>query len=308
MNAPLVSIGIGSYNNAAYIEQLLESVRAQTYPAIELIVVDDCSTDNSAEVITSWIAKTGFPTIFVQHERNQGVVRTFGDCRKYATGEYLSLVGSDDILAPTLIEETVAEFDRQGPTCGAVYTDCKVIDSAGAELSPSFIRYFNPSFADNPPQGNIIVPLLEGFYVPTVTVTTRRAALDEIGEPDESLFSEDLDIWLRLSRSFRFVYLPLNLGAYRVHNKSAVHSHKLSLNETYFRIYRKAYFRGDAEWVAAKKRLAEHAEHYYAGNGPEATRMLWYALLESKQPKLIVFLCMAVLGLKYPFFKRILKR
>lgn len=307
MSYPIVSIGIGSYNNAAYLEILLDSVRAQTYPAVELIVVDDCSTDGSAELIRRWMERTNYPVRFLQHEQNQGLVRTFSACTRLATGHFVSLVGSDDVLDPEMIARTVTEFNRQGLECGAVYADCRLIDSAGQEIAPSFLRYFNPAYADALPEGNMIVPLLRGFYLPTLTTTVRREALEAVGPHDETLFSEDLDMWLRISRKFRFVYLPSVLGSYRVHNRSAIHTNRLALNETYFRIYRKAYFEGEEEWTAARRKLAEHAEHYYASGGSDAATQLWYAYRETRQPKLILFGLMSQLGVKYSMLKKMLK-
>lgn len=303
---PLVSIGIASYNNSLYLEELLESIRNQTYPAIELVIVDDCSSDDSAAVIQRWLADNQYPATFIRHEHNQGIVRTFSECRHHATGEYLSLIGSDDILGPTMIAETIAAFERQGPDCGAIYADCRVIDSNSKEIAASFLRFFDPGFADSPPQGNLIVPLLTGFYLPALTTTMRRSALDSVGEYDTSLYSEDLDMWLRLSRQFRFVYLKANLGAYRVHDTSAIHTNRVSLNETYFRIYGKACFEGSAEWAAARHNLADHAEHYYASKGPAAKEKLWYAFRESKRIKVGVFWALARIGISYKIVRQIL--
>lgn len=306
--APLVSVGIASYNNGPYLEELLDSIRQQSYPAVELIIVDDCSTDNSAKIIEGWLARTGYPATFIQHEHNQGIVRTFSDCRAHATGEYISLVGSDDILAPNMVAATVAEFERQGPDCGAVYSDCRVIDSKGQEMAASFLRLLDAGFADSPPQGNIIVPLLTGFYLPALTTTMRRSALDQTGEFDQTLFSEDLDMWLRLSRRFRFAYLAENLGAYRIHDASAIHTNRVSLNETYFRIYRKKYFQGAQEWDAARHCLADQAEHYYTGNGANAAAKLWYAFKETKQSKLLFFCLLAGLGVEYKVVRQLLRK
>jgi len=302
----LVTIGIASYNNAHYIEQMLDSVRNQTHPLVELVVVDDCSTDNSVEVITNWLARTSYPATFIRHERNKGIVRTFNECRAHAHGEYVSWVGSDDVLHPTMVAETVAEFERQGVNCGAVYADCQVIDSKGEVISPSFLRFFDPAFADIPPQGNLIVPLLEGFYLPALTTTIRHNALDKVGEYDLSLYSEDLDMWLRLSRHFRFAYLPSSLGSYRVHDTSAIHTNRVALNETYFRIYNKAYFEGPAEWAAARHNLADQAEHYYASIGPAAREKLWYVFRESKSKKVGVFWALARLGFRYDILRPLL--
>lgn len=302
----LVTVGIASYNNAHYIEQMLDSVRNQTYTLIELVIVDDCSTDNSVEVITNWLARNSYSATFIQHDRNQGIVSTFNDCRAHAHGEYVSWVGSDDVLHPNMVAETVAEFERRGAECGAVYADCQVIDSKGQVISPSFLQFFDPSFANTPPEGNLIVPLLKGFYLPALTTSIRHSALDRVGKYDLSLYSEDLDMWLRLSRHFRFAYLAGNLGSYRVHNSSAIHTNRVALNETYFRIYNKAYFEGPAEWAAARHNLADQAEHYYASVGPAAREKLWYAFRESKNNKIGLFWALARLGLRYDVLRPLL--
>ena len=299
MEYPVVSIGIGSYNNAAYLGILLDSIRAQTYPVIEVIVVDDCSTDNSVEVVQRWMERTNYPVTFVQRAANQGLVRTYSECTRLSTGRFVSLVGSDDVLDPDLIARTVEEFDRRGPTCGAVYSDCRLIDSAGQEIAPSFLRYFNSGYMNALPEGNLIVPLLQGFYLPTLTTTVRREALDAVGTHDTTLFSEDLDMWLRISRKFSFGYLPAVLGSYRVHDASAVHTNKLALNETYFKIYKKGYFQGDEEWQAARNRLADNAEHYYASRGSNASEFLLYAFKETKAVKLLLFAVAYKTGLSY---------
>ncbi|MBT2558540.1 glycosyltransferase [Hymenobacter sp. ISL-91] len=305
---PVVSIGIGSYNNELYIEELLDSIRLQSYSAIELIVIDDCSTDNSVTVIEKWIAKTGYPVIFIKREKNQGLVRTYSACTQLATGDYVSLVGSDDILDPDFVAATVAEFNRRGPRCGGIYTDCRLIDAQGVEIAPSFMRYFNPSYAESPPEGNLIVALLRGLYLPTVTTTVRREALIAVGPHDESLFSEDLDMWLRISRLFDFAYMSGNFGAYRVHRLSAVHTNRSALNETYFKIYRKGYFEGPDEWAAARYNLANHAEHYYASGGRYASINLLFAFKETKIMKLALFYLLSIMRIKYSSFIGLIKR
>ena len=110
---------------------LLDSIRAQTYPAIEVIVVDDCSINDSVELVQRWMERTNYLVTFVQRAANQGLARTYSECTRLSTGRFVSLVGSGDVLNPDLIARTVEEFDRRGPTCGAVYSDCHLIHSAG---------------------------------------------------------------------------------------------------------------------------------------------------------------------------------
>ena len=112
-------------------------------------------------------------------------------------------------------------------------------------------------------------------------------------------------MWLRLSRHFKFAYLPANLGAYRVHNASAMNTNRLALNDTYFRIYRKGYFEGPEEWAAARRNLVDNAEHYYASRGPAAWEKLWYAFRESGSSKIGLFWALARLGISYDIVRKV---
>jgi glycosyltransferase involved in cell wall biosynthesis len=303
MHSPLVSIGIASFNNGKYIVQLLDSIRLQSYAAIELLIVDDCSTDDSVAIIEEWGRATAFPLKLIRQVTNSGVVAAVTELRRQAHGEYVLWLGSDDWLLPHMVADTVAEFERRGPRCGAVYSDCIVVDTEGKEIGHSFIHYFNAHFENLYPEGNIRIPLLSGFYLPAPTTMVRRSALDQIGPYDLNLHSEDLDTWLRLCVEWTFAYLPKVTAAYRVHSRSLTHSHKPRLNETYFRIYQKMTFAPGPELAAANRKLAEHAEHYYASQHRAATPHLWKAYRKTGSMKLLAFSIAALLGIPYQQLK-----
>jgi glycosyltransferase involved in cell wall biosynthesis len=305
---PLVSIGIASFNNGRYITQLLDSIRYQSYSPIELLVVDDCSTDDSVDIIKGWMDATNFPLKLIRHSENKGLIAVIAELRHQALGRYVLWLGSDDWLLPHMVANTLKEFERRGPQCGVVYSDCLVVDAAGKEINSSFIHYFNAHFGTPYPEGNVRVPLLSGFYLPTPTTMVRRSALDQIGPYDLNLSSEDLDTWLRISVKWTFAYLPEVTAAYRVHNQSVSNSHKPQLSETYFRIYQKTTFAPGAELESANKMLAEHAEHYYASQHRAAASYLWRAYRKTSSIKMLVFCMAALLGISHRQLKSVISR
>ena len=104
ISSPLVSVCIPSYNKARFIEDTLESVRRQSFTDFELLVIDDCSTDESAEIIQSWIARAGFPCHFRKHADNQGVCKTLNEMAVMARGRYFAGLGADDLWHPLMLD------------------------------------------------------------------------------------------------------------------------------------------------------------------------------------------------------------
>ncbi|MBD2766419.1 glycosyltransferase [Hymenobacter sp. BT664] len=306
---PLVSIGVASYNNAHFIRETLDSIAALSYSNKELIIVDDASADDSVVVIENWLAAhPSFPARLVRHTSNCGMCQVCNRIVSEAQGEYVSIIGSDDLYKPHMITVSVAEIRRRGERCGAVYADCELIDRQGTVLSPSFLQHFDSRFGPNYPSGNLRVPLLQGFYLPAPTVLMRRAAVVQAGPYDQSLHAEDLDMWLRLCLNWEFAFLPCVVSAYRVHQLSATQVNRTGLNETFFQIYRKSRFAPGPEQAAAKRMLADHAEYYYGSRGAAATSVLWYAFRETLQPKVLAFWLMARLGVKYATLRQVLGR
>ena len=306
---PLVSIGVASYNNAQYIRKTLDSVLALTYTNKELIIVDDASADDSVAVIEEWLeAHPSLPARLVRHTTNRGVCQVCNRIVSEAQGEYVCMIGSDDLYKPHMVTVSVAEIRRRGEDCGAVYADCELIDQQGAVLSTSFLQHFDSRFGPDYPSGDLRVPLLRGFYLPAPTVLMRRAAVLQAGPYDDSLRAEDLDMWLRLCLQWKFAFLPCVVSAYRVHQLSATQVNKPGLNETFFRIYRKTHFAPGPEQAAAKRMLADHAEYYYGSKGAAAAPVLWYTFRETLQPKVLAFWVMARLGVKYTTLRHVLGR
>lgn len=130
MNKPLVSIIIASYNAEKYIIETLESCINQTYKNIEIIIADDCSVDNSIELIEEWLIlkKESHPQIvcnLVQSRQNGGIPANLNNALPLVAGEWIKCLGSDDILLPDAITEFVKrlnEYPNTNNNVGAVFT------------------------------------------------------------------------------------------------------------------------------------------------------------------------------------------
>lgn len=106
-----VSILIPVYNAGKYIEKCLDSVFGQTYPSIEFVIVDNCSTDNSLTILSEKISQYGLSQDdckIIRHERNEGIAVSRNDLIANATGDYVLFVDSDDWIEPDMVEQLVA--------------------------------------------------------------------------------------------------------------------------------------------------------------------------------------------------------
>lgn len=219
--APLVSAIVTCFNHEAYVRATLESVAAQRYTNVELIIVDDCSTDRSVEIITTWVAGNGVEATLIAHEENRGICRSRNDALAVARGEFVCGVAGDDEWLPRKIETQVAQLSRLGSDVAVVYSDAYLMDESGSQLPGLFIER-NQSF-DQMPEGDIFEDLFPYNFIPPLGTLVRRRCIEEVGGYDESLVYEDWDMWLRLSRRFGFAFTPTVTARYRILPNSLIH-------------------------------------------------------------------------------------
>lgn len=120
MEKDLITIVAPAYNHAAYIENALCSIKNQTYTNKELIVIDDCSTDNTAEIIENFIAsedvKAAFPggIRFIRHEVNMNAHNSLNEGIREAKGSYIAIINTDDMYEENRLESMLSELKTQG--------------------------------------------------------------------------------------------------------------------------------------------------------------------------------------------------
>lgn len=211
-----VSVVIPCYNGAKYVVAAVRSALAQGHDDLEVIVVDDGSSDGSAELVTRNV-----PQAIVLRQPNRGVAaaRNLGIAR--ASGHWIAFLDADDIWLPGKL---AAQLDalQTHPEARLVYGAWQVWPSADAEPDPSFVDELLSGAADSGrwtgPSGWIYSALLLDCEVWTSTVLVQASLLDEIGVFDRGLrVGEDYDLWLRASRVTPIVRVPRPLALYRMH-------------------------------------------------------------------------------------------
>jgi glycosyltransferase involved in cell wall biosynthesis len=204
---PLISIVLPTYNGSRYLREAIDSCLAQTYQNWELIVVDDCSTDSTPEIITEYTGRDR-RIRSIRHEVNKKLPQALNTGHAAARGKYLTWTSDDNRYLPKALEE-MARFLDEHSSVALVYTDCVLIDAHGQYLR---------DFPSQPPSRLAYIDTLACFLY-------RRSMYEALGGYDADLFlAEDYEYWLRAYRQFEFAQLHQVLYQYRWHNESLTKS------------------------------------------------------------------------------------
>lgn len=207
-NNPLVTVICLCYNHEAYVIESLDSVINQIYSPIQLIIVDDCSTDNSKIIIENWLQKK--PEIkFIANETNLGNTKSFNKALQQAKGEYIIDLATDDILLPNCVVKQITAFKNSTFTnIGAVYGNAELISENGLFDSYYFPVNTQKKVIQKRITGDIYKNVLSDFYsMCSVSAMIKKSVFDYLGGYDESLAYEDLDFWIRSSRIYEFDFI-----------------------------------------------------------------------------------------------------
>ncbi len=205
MNKPLVSIVCLCYNQAAFVQEAVESVWAQTYSAIELIVVDDGSSDESVAVIES-LLKDRPEVPFLKLPQNIGNCKAFNKALEISKGKYVIDLAADDVLMRGRVEEGVEILEAAGEEYGVHFTDAVYIDIHGRELKSHFKRDKIGRLIERVPQGRVYADVLQRYFICTPSMMMRKSVLDALDGYDESLAYEDFDFWVRSARKWQYCF------------------------------------------------------------------------------------------------------
>lgn len=193
MSLPTVSVLVPVFNGEHTLEKCIESVLAQRYPALELVVVDDCSTDATPEVLRRFEGRLKA----LRNERNSGIAKTYNRAIRESAGEVVLMLASDCALAsPDYVERMVRHFDD--PRVGAVAGKSIIPHFADAPSVERIFARLNILDINDPDTGvhrvNFVEVRCDGF---------RREVLDRVGGLNEDLFrsNEDQDLSIRISRT-----------------------------------------------------------------------------------------------------------
>lgn len=204
----LVSVVMPCFNAATHLNEAVDSILRQTYQALEFIIIDDGSTDDTATILA---AITDPRVIVLRNERNLGVVESLNRGFAAARGEFIARMDADDVALPDRLARQVARFQAD-PDLAVLGTGVSYIDVAGRARRPPRL----------PPQTNLGIQwrLLSSNCLHHPTVMFRRRDLISSLYSPEFRDIEDWELWFRLSASMKFAALPQRLLRHRRHSAS----------------------------------------------------------------------------------------
>jgi glycosyltransferase involved in cell wall biosynthesis len=212
LESPLVSVVIPIYNGETFLARAIASVSAQTYTPLEIVVIDDGSTDNSLAVVSA--CPTQAPLRILRQE-NRGVAMARHAGVLASAGDFIAFLDQDDWWREDKIAKQVEVFQADA-SLALVHTQAAYFDQSAREFVPPI----NASGTPHEMVGHCYERLLMANPIGNSTVMIRRSAFDAVGGFDVSIGGNtvaDYALWLRLARKFTFAFVPEELAVFRLH-------------------------------------------------------------------------------------------
>lgn len=243
-NEALVSVVVITYNSAAFVTETLDSIARQTYSNIELVVSDDCSRDDTVEVVRQWMEKNRerFAGCVIRAgEENLGIPKNLNAGIRKASGRYIKIIAGDDLLLPDCIRVNVDGCAEKNSRYLFTWLE-KFSD--GENGRKFWSEAPNPAFFEADAAGQYAM-LLRKNWVYGPLFFCEKAFLEEMGMYDERYrMLEDYPMWLKMTKAghkLHFVHVPT--VAYRISESSVSNSAGVRVvNENYFRCYRQFFY------------------------------------------------------------------
>lgn len=215
---PLVSVFIVTYNSSDYIIEALDSVRNQTYPNIELVVSDDCSTDNTVPLVTDWMKSYGSRfsrTEIVVAPKNQGIPSNYNRAVNACHGEWLKMMDGDDLLTDDCIAVNIA-YVQQHPEVQVVFSDLDCFrDNDTTHVVRHYFSEKDKTFFSLDAVGQLKW-LLRSNVLPSQTCFIEASLLKANPYNEEYRLLEDYPMWLHLSQlGIKYYFIERCTALYR---------------------------------------------------------------------------------------------
>jgi len=208
---PRVSVCVPSYNHSRFLGQTLESILKQTYSDLEIIIVDDGSTDDSLEIARRYVSNHPSKIRLLTHPNHQnlGISATVNAAFAAVRGEYWMGIPSDDLLHSDKLARQVEFLDRH-QEIGWVYSYANFIDNEGQPIEGLF-------GADITKESDPVETLIQGNQVPGMTALMRHSVSAMVGLHHPSLLYSDWHYWVRMAAASRVAFIAEPLVYYRLH-------------------------------------------------------------------------------------------
>ncbi len=227
LSGPKVSVIIRTYNYGRFLGEAIQSALDQTFQDFELVVVDDGSTDDTKQVVSSFTDQR----IKYIYQENRGVSAAYNTGISAASGEYLAFLDADDIWLPRKLEFQLKALESHRQA-GVVYSDAYFFNSITGDITGTFFQTLQAP----PPRGMVLGPYIEEFFAHPSTWMVGKNVFEQVGMFDEEQRTcEDDDMLFRIASSFEFEVVPIPLAKVRTHPEQL--SQKSELTYQYLQRY-----------------------------------------------------------------------
>jgi alpha-1,3-rhamnosyltransferase len=246
---PLISVVVPCYNHEQYVQECIRSVIKQDYENIELIIIDDGSKDGSVQEIQGMIRACNkrFVRFEFRNRENRGLAVSLNESLNWAQGKYFTVIASDDLMEKHKISSLVNKLEHIADNYAVAFGDASFIDNDGEQLmfdikvnnektsTNSFSELYavrrNFDYNDISFFGSY-KSLIAGNYLPAMSYVVKTDLLRSVGAWTEGNMVEDWDLWLKLSKKYKFYFINENVAFYRLHDSNAIYtnSEKLTLD------------------------------------------------------------------------------
>jgi len=237
MKKPLVTVCIPVYNHEKYVAESIQSVIDQDYENIELIIINDGSKDNSDNIINQYLdkCKDRFVRFEYRDRENKGLSATLNESLEWAKGKYYSPIASDDVLLKNKISLLTNKLEELDESYAIAFGDASFVDDntntiyldkkTGLSVSKekglnSFLEYYTLNRDFNYKDKNefgTYKSIIEGNYLPAMSFVARLDKVLKVEGWTVNNRLEDIEMWLKLSRNYKFAYIDAYVAKYRWH-------------------------------------------------------------------------------------------
>lgn len=281
-----VSVIIPTYNRVKLLNNSVASVLSQTYRDFELLVIDDCSTDNTSDFLSN-IADRRVRCI--KNTSNKGITATRNIALSNANGKYIAFLDDDDEWMPDKLEKQINLMENSSKGLGCIYTGCNLVDAEDNRFNQTTVPHYRIRILNE--------LLLENFIITSSTLI-KADCFETVGMFDESMpFAEDYDMWIRIAQAFDFDFVRSPLVNYRIHRNSISFNNSATITglERLLTKHEKLFLKNKKAYSNHLLRIG--VAYCYTGNTREGRKALMKSLEYYKFDKRVYYnLLLTILG------------
>lgn len=223
----LVSVVVCTYNGERYLQQTLDSICRQSYEHIEIVIVDDGSTDSTLEIIETYQQRDKRIRLYIQ--AHMGFAAARNRAFQEAKGEWIAIIDHDDLCYPERLEKQLL-LSKTYPDADFIFSDTDYIDENNQVIDSQFSHVrLNGPYLERGKAGILLLRL--GGFIDSESVFIRKGIARKYGLLDTKyLYAADYDFFVRLGFEVNFCFTREKLSAWRVHSRQATHNNVNKLN------------------------------------------------------------------------------